>query len=1057
MKPNEDFIRQAGQIIHGDFDGGTFYVMVADITNFHTVNHFYGAEAGDELLGRLGDILTGWPNMRLCQRPFADLFLGLFFLDDETDIRDVMGGSDVKIQAFLDGWRRRHPACSLKAACGICRVDDDLTEAIDNANTARKTAKKCLSTNTVLYDDAMRKRTAAQYEAESETYRAMQENRFCFYLQPKVNLLSGEIIGAEALARRMGKDGSLIFPDTFLEAMENSGAVMELDRYICRQVCVFLADRIRNGLPVVPISVNLSHLHIRDPAAADKLHAIGEEYHVPPGLVEFELTEAILLEEFSGAKQLIDQLRAYGHKVTIDDFGSAYAGIGVWRELNFDCLKMDRVFLSDSPSMRERNEALMPNIINIAQRLHVQVLCEGVETQEQCLCLLRLGCTAVQGFFFSKPMPPMQLFRMLEDGDGRYPLPDSLAPVKERKTACREPGDGGAGHRRPHPYLLIILSCAVFLGVCITGVLIMNRGQTQQEFRSMVEETLNAYTDGQRESTLLEIAGITSTLDSMAVLFGRDNSPAFISTYLLALNEDSQEVTYSFYSYEDYKEQIADGTARPEASDTLARLMRGETVVSEITFSERMGNVYCIGIGVPVSKDGKFIGAVRGVINAETLVSTELYNPSQGEIAAVFLTDSDSRIFPVRMEEGNADTGRLLDMMRTWGIKEETMDELRAAFASDDKQAKSIRIGIFDGNPYYIAMTGLKYNDWHLVVCLKADRAFAHSQHIVYSTAASIAVLITAVILASAIIILFVRKMQRRFSFEEQRYLLLERFSDTVLFDYDCRRDIIRFTSNSVKLFRVHDLMQKGNGPGQLNLIYVYAGDQIVVRRMLDGQADAPSGEIRVRLMRPDTDEYFWCMIQYQYLYENGVLDSIIGKITDIDEYMRSEERLLRMSETDGLTGLLNKAAAEKQIAERLMEKGRGMLFIIDADGFKHINDMYGHVAGDMALRFIGDCMRRTFREGDVLGRVGGDELTVFVSDINSRRTAQKKAELLQKHLESCLETGVPPLSVSIGVALAPADGNTFLELFSAADKAMYAAKKNGKRQVFFYEDVLYP
>ena len=110
MKPNEDFIRQAGQIIHGDFDGGTFYVMVADITNFHTVNHFYGAEAGDELLGRLGDILTGWPNMRLCQRPFADLFLGLFFLDDETDIRDVMGGSDVKIQAFLDGWRRRQPA-----------------------------------------------------------------------------------------------------------------------------------------------------------------------------------------------------------------------------------------------------------------------------------------------------------------------------------------------------------------------------------------------------------------------------------------------------------------------------------------------------------------------------------------------------------------------------------------------------------------------------------------------------------------------------------------------------------------------------------------------------------------------------------------------------------------------------------------------------------------------------------------------------------------------------------------------------------------------------------
>lgn len=126
------------------------------------------------------------------------------------------------------------------------------------------------------------------------------------------------------------------------------------------------------------------------------------------------------------------------------------------------------------------------------------------------------------------------------------------------------------------------------------------------------------------------------------------------------------------------------------------------------------------------------------------------------------------------------------------------------------------------------------------------------------------------------------------------------------------------------------------------------------------------------------------------------------------------------------------------------------MLFIIDADGFKHINDMYGHVAGDMALRFIGDCMRRTFREGDVLGRVGGDELTVFVSDINSRRTAQKKAELLQKHLESCLETGVPPLSVSIGVALAPADGNTFWNCFQRLIRQCMLLRRMGNGRFSF-------
>ncbi len=1056
MNPNENFIRQAVQVISAHSGEGKFYVLAADITNFHTVNHIYGMKTGDELLGQMEGLLADWTGILLCQRAFADLFLCLFFLEDGKDIRDMKGGSDAAIQTFLDEWRIQHPACDLRAACGICVIEkDNVYESINNANAARKAAKKYFSTKAILYDEAMRQQTAAEYESEKENYNALRENRFCFYLQPKVDLCSGEIIGAEALARRVDQNGNVINPDMFLEAMEKSGAVIKLDQSICRQVCRFLSNRIENGLPTVPVSVNLSRLHIYDSASVDKLHAIVKEYHVPPELLAFELSEKFLLDEFSGAKQLIDQLRAYGHKVSVDNFGSGCVESGIWQDLRFDCLKMDRVLLSDIPAVRVRNEALMPNIVKIARGLGVKVLCEGVETEEQCLYLLRLGCTVVQGFFFSEAMPPEELGRMLDGGE-KYSLPPSMLPEKENKDTVKNHENGGpkCSYMRTIPYLIVILLCGVFLGVCITGVLILNRNRTQREFSSMVKETLNAYTNGQRESTLGEIAGIISTLDSMAVLFGEDDTPAFINTYLLALNEDSQDVTYAYYSYEDYKRQLADGSARPEAADTLKKLMSGETVVSEITFSERLGNIYCIGLGVPVMSNGNFIGAVRGVFNAETLVSTELYDPAQGEIAAVFLTDSDSRVLTVRTNEGLARGERLLERMLNWGIDEETMEELRAAFAANDEQAKSIRIGIFDGAPYYIAMTGLKYNDWHLVVCLKADKAFATSQHIVHSTMSNIAVLIAAVVLVSAVIILFVGRMQRRFSFDEQRYLLLEHFSDTVLFDYDCRRDIIRFTSNSVKLFRIYELTQKGGGPGQLNLIYVHGEDQRVVRQMLDGEAAAPSGEIRVRLMRPDRDEYFWSLIQYQYLYEKETLVSVIGKITDIDEHIRSEERLLKISETDGLTGLINKAVTEKQIAHRLAQEKTGMLFIIDADGFKHINDRYGHAAGDQALRFIADCMRRTFRSEDVLGRIGGDELAVFMANINSRETAFKKAELLQKHLESCIETGTPPLSVSIGVALAPTDGKTYRELFCAADKAMYIAKKNGKRQIFFFEDI---
>lgn len=1056
MKPNEEFIRLAQEVIDKNSVAGHFFVLAADITGFHTVNHIYGTKTGDELLARLDTVLSDWPNMQLCMQLYADAFLCLFFLEDGKEIRIVANSADIEIQAFLDEWRTQYPACRLKAACGVCEVaTGNLIRAIDNANVARKAAKKELSTKAVIYDEIMRNWLAARYEIEQECYQALQENRFCFYLQPKVDLTNGEIIGAEALARRVGKNGEVIYPDTFLEAMESNGAIIKLDRSICRQVCEFLAERIHKDLPVVCISVNLSRLHIEEPGAADELHAIVEEYQVPPELLEFELTETILVEEFSGAKRLIDQLRGYGHRVSIDDFGSGYAGITIWQELNFDCLKLDRKFLSDELLLKDRNEALVPNIINIAQRLHVQVLCEGVETEEQCLYLMRLGCTVVQGFYFSKPIPPDQLCQICELQGKKYPLPPALLSnvTKPEPSRAREHDRFKRPGGRIRQYMVVVVLCALFLGACITSVLTAIWHLTQREFSSMIIETLDAYTDGQRENTRLEIAGITSTLDSMAVLFGKNNDSDFIDTYLLALNEDSQDVIYAYFSYENYKKQIAEGVVRPESAETLEKLLRNETVISEVTFSERMGGIYCIGVGVPVTRNGEFIGAVRGIINAEKLVSTSLYDPAQGEIAAVFLTNCDSKVLPVRTEGGKATGELLLDRMLSWGIHEETMEELRAVFAADEERAKSVSIGIFDGDPYYLSMTGLGYNGWHLVVCLKADKALAHSQQIVHHTTVGIAGLLISVSLTSAIIISFIGRMQRRFSLEGRRYLLLERFSDTVLFDYDCRRDTIRFTSNASKLMRIHELTQIGF-LRHLDEVYLYAGDQEEARRMLTGLSGTETGEVRIRLMRPDTDTYFWCMVQYQYLYEKDTLVSVVGKITDIDERMCSEEQLLRMSETDGLTGLLNKAAAEKLSAERLMKTQKGAVFILDADDFKGVNDKYGHAAGDLALRFIGDCMKRTFRTGDVLGRIGGDELLIYAEGIDSREAAHKKAELLQKHLESCTEAGVLPMTVSIGIALAPSDGKTYPALSLAADKAMYAAKQNGKRQICFYEDI---
>lgn len=1057
MKQNDHFIQESKRIINRNQTPGQFYVLYVDITAFHTVNNVYGNESGDMLLDRMEDFLYRCPGVCLCARVFADLFLCLSFLEEGTDVESIMVNTDERIEHFLSGQRAMYPACKLKAACGICLVkNSDIVEAVEGANVARKRSKNQMTIKSVLYDQDLQNQTAAMHETEREIYRALVEGKFCFHLQPKVELTTGEIIGAEALARRMNDKGEIIYPDTFLESMESSGYIVELDRIILRQVCAYLAERMEEGRPVVCTSVNLSRLHIHNTDTAEDLHGIVQEYHIPPKYLEFELTETILLEEFAGAKRLTDQLRAYGYRVSIDDFGSGYAGINIWQELNFDCLKLDRKFLSESHTLKKRNEAIVPNIINIAQRLHIEVLCEGVETVEQCLYLLQLGCTTVQGFFFSKPLLPKQFYNIYEEQGEKYPLPAQLQHLADIKKTTQEDKDvirHLKRHRKLRHYLPVILLCALFLGVCITGILTVSRNLTQQEFKRMVKETLNAYTEGQRENTLTEIEGVENTLKSLAVLIESNPDPDFIEGCLLALNEESSEIQYMYFSDEDYRKTLEDGSVRPKDTDTVNRLKNGETVVTDITYSKRLGGIYCIGIGVPVIRDETFEGALRGVIEAEALVSTELYNPSQGEVSAVFLTDGESKILPIRDENGRGVGDYLLERLQEKGVIRETIEELRDAYRSQNGETYSIRIGDFEGYPYYLSLADLKYNGWHLVVCLKADKAYEHFQYIMRNTSSSIVGLIFAVMLVSAVLLLFIRRMQKRFTMEEQRYLLLERFSDTVLFDYDYRHDTIRFTSNAPKFLRIHDLSQK-RFTRHLDQIYVYAADQRDVHEMLEGKKEGDRGEIRVRLMRPDSDDYFWCLVQYEYLYERGILVSVIGKITDIDEHMKHEDYLLRMSETDGLTGLLNKAAAEKQIAHCVGQAKKGTMFLIDIDNFKHINDQYGHAAGDMALRYLGECMKKTFRECDILGRIGGDELLVFAENLEGQDKALKRAELLENNLEACTEPGVPPCTVSIGIASFPADGKTYSDLFKAADQAMYAAKQKGKRQYALYRKI---
>lgn len=1037
-----DFLERAEKILTTSSDGAEFFIFCVDVFGFRNINRVYGLEAGDELLRAIDEFMAQQPEILTHTRFYSDHFLYLMRYPAGTPTEKIIAERQLRTAEFLVGQQQKYPACRLNFPCGFSRVSlSTVEEAIEEANFARKEAKRTGHGKTLPYDSEYICSVTAQRKMEEKLKLALQQECFCFFLQPKVDLKTGEIHGVEALVRQQGENGELISPDKFLPMMESNGSIVELDLLVCRQVCRFMAERIKRGLPVVRTSVNLSRLHTQNPDAAEKLHAIALQYAIPPKLLQFELTETIFLNDFTDAKNLIDKLRLYGYSVAIDDFGSGYAGINIWQELNFDVLKLDKKFLSENPDLKRRNEALLPNLINISQRLQTAVLCEGVETEEQCRYLLRLGCTRVQGFYFSKPVPPEKFYETYQTIQGKYEL--RFIETKQRTEAEEKTDQPSVSKRRSRyarfpVHVLAMTLCAVFLAVSVIFTISYQRRSTQEQFTQMTKESLSAYASEQKTNSLSVVRQQIGALKTLAAVIGDNSDENLIAAYLRLLNADSEETVYQYNTIEDLEANLLQ---RPQDEEVVNALKAGETVVSDVYYSESVGGYYCFAVGVPVfSQNESFEGALRAVVRASVLTQISPFPAAQGKILGCYLTDSQGNILPTKTDMES--TGCILDFPSSaYGRKKmrELYGHTGVARTSD---VASVRLQESATSPIYASLASLPYNDWNLLIFITADAASARSQTIISNSIAATAVLLTAMVLVCGIFLFLSKRLQGKLTSEDKRYLLLQQFSDTVLFDYDCIKDTMRFTPNAEKLFKVHALVQT-SFLKNIERGYVYAGDMEELKAMLAGRCE--QREARVRFTHPDTDAYFWCLVHFLYLYKKGVLTSVVGKIVDIDDLKQREDRLMEMAETDGLTGFLNKAPAEQQIRAQLEKEQAGALFMIDADDFKRINDTYGHILGDKILRGLAERIRDVFGNANVLGRVGGDELVVFAPQTRNETDAREKAEALIQRIAEQTAPDASPISVSIGIALCPRDGASFEELFLAADGAMYRAKREGK------------
>lgn len=221
-------------------------------------------------------------------------------------------------------------------------------------------------------------------------------------------------MGAEALVRWQHPVRGLIPPASFIPIMEKNGFVTEVDFYVLESVCQLLAERRANGLPLLPISVNQSRLHLYDPQYIERLQVILGEHQIPPEMIDLEMTESVFFNDMEVLKEIITRIRAISLKVSIDDFGTGYSSLTMLKNLDIDILKLDREFFRDIDSS-ERSRKIIENIIGMARDLGITTVAEGVETLVQADYLSRTGCKLAQGYYFARPMPAADFQRLLQN------------------------------------------------------------------------------------------------------------------------------------------------------------------------------------------------------------------------------------------------------------------------------------------------------------------------------------------------------------------------------------------------------------------------------------------------------------------------------------------------------------------------------------------------------------------------------------------------------------------------------------------------------------------
>ena len=380
-----------------------YYFVYSDFANFQYVNELYGYTEGDKILAAFAERIIEMPACLLVTRVTSDHFVCLYKGESEQAVQaDYLEATT----EFCKEMNHKYEQCNLIMVSGMSSAEagEAPSVAIDKANVARKYGKDTANTVVTVYNQKIKEKNEAEKSISANMVAAMENGEFKAWLQPKVSLRTGKVVGAEALVRWQRPDGSMIYPDKFIPVFEKNGYITSVDFAVLEQVLVYLREAMDAGEQIVPVSVNFSRRHNEDFEFVDKIVSNLEKYRIPPEYLEAELTESIFMMDLETLTNNIHKMKEKGIAISIDDFGSGYSSLNVLANVEADIIKLDRIFLNYADD-DQKAPVFVKYLVKMMKHMGYQVIAEGVETKEQISLLSNADCDMVQGYYYAKPMP----------------------------------------------------------------------------------------------------------------------------------------------------------------------------------------------------------------------------------------------------------------------------------------------------------------------------------------------------------------------------------------------------------------------------------------------------------------------------------------------------------------------------------------------------------------------------------------------------------------------------------------------------------------------------